>query len=145
MNTALHRSICEVASMFARRPTILLIEDEPKIVTYLQRVLASFEVDFETAENRATVEIALEGGPYDMVILDLVVPDISRTDLLRLVAEKTCCPVMVLSGNIDGHIQQSAISILDRPIWFVEKPTVFTPEGFERVFRMFNLAAGRHR
>lgn len=139
----LQSSILEVATMFAKTPKILLVEDEVGIVFYMRRVLASFEVQLDTAMDRAELEASLDED-YDLIILDLVIPDISRSDLLRLIAERTRCPVMVFSGNIDPQSQQMAISVLDRPIWFVEKPAAFSPETFHRVFRVFNLAVGRH-
>lgn len=144
MRTAEH-SACDVAKLFAREISVLMVEDNASVWGYMQRVLARFAVNVEHAHDRASLEASLECGPFDMVILDLVIPDISRQDLLRLVSEKTECPVMILSGNIDSQIQQAAISILDRPIWFVDKPALFSPESFERVFRMFNLQAGVHR
>lgn len=143
MNKTLQPSACDVATMFAKSPKILLVEDEATIVSFMRRILARFEVQLETAKDRAELEASLDDD-YDLIILDLVIPDISRSDLLRLVSEKTACPVMVFSGNIDLQIQQMAISVLDRPIWFVEKPAAFSPETFSRVFRMFNLAVGRH-
>lgn len=143
MNKTLQPSACDVATMFARTPKILLVEDETAIVSFMRRVLSKFEVQIETAKDRAELEASLDDD-YDLIILDLVIPDISRSDLLRLVSEKTACPVMVFSGNIDPQSQQMAISVLDRPIWFVEKPAAFSPETFGRVFRMFNLAVGRH-
>lgn len=144
MNETPPATISDVAKLFARTPSILLVEDEPMVANLLRRILVSFDVHIDLAVDRASVEAALHDGQFDMVILDLVVPDISRMDLIRLMAEKTECPVMIMSGHIDPGIQQAAISILDRPIWFVEKPTMFTPESFSRVFRMFNLAVGQH-
>lgn len=143
MNMHLQPSTCDVARMFARERSILLVEDDPLVAGYMQRILSRFDVCVEHAHDRATLEVALDNR-YDLVILDLVVPDISRQDLLRLVADRTSCPVMVMSGNIDSQIQQAAISILDRPIWFVDKPASFGPESFDRVFRMFNLSVGKH-
>jgi DNA-binding NtrC family response regulator len=144
MTMQLQPSACEVAKMFAKECSVLLVEDDPLVAGYMRRILSRFDVCVEHAQDRATLEVALDSR-YDLVILDLVVPDISRMDLLRMVADRTSCPVMVMSGNIDTQIQQAAISILDRPIWFVDKPASFGPESFDRVFRMFNLSVGAHR
>ena len=137
-------SIIEVAQMFAKTHRILLVEDHEGLVCYMRHVIEGFDVALDVAGDRAEVEASLHGTSYDLVMLDLVISDISRCDLIRLVADKSQCPVMVFSGNIDPQIQQVAISILDRPIWFVEKPAMFTPERFQRLFQFFNLNVFRH-
>jgi len=87
---------------------ILVIEDEQKLAEILSRSLRGegFTVEIAaTAENG--LELALTDH-YDLVILDLLLPDGSGTDLLRqLRRQHQKVPVLVLTarGDIDTKVE----------------------------------------
>lgn len=57
-----------------RRPTVLLVEDEPLLQGLYQRVLARLSVRVAVAgEERAALRLALDRTP-DVVLLDLMIP-----------------------------------------------------------------------
>lgn len=137
-------SICSVAEKFVSEdlvtPRVLLIEDEISITLLLTRALSPWQVEVSVANSFIGSEIELENpAGFDLVITDLVMPGTNPPDLLRLISDKSQCPVMVYSGNLSDYYIHSAIAILDRPIWFIQKPALFTRERIQRIFQVSNI------
>lgn len=79
---------------------ILIVEDEQKLAEILLRSLRS---EGFTADTAGTAEDACRltgAGHYDLVILDLLLPDGSGTDLLRQLRQQNLkIPVLVLTAR----------------------------------------------
>jgi two-component system response regulator RegX3 len=78
---------------------ILVVDDEPAIrdaVTYALRS-DGFDVD-EAGEGEAAVERAL-GGEYDVVVLDLMLPGMSGTEVCRRIRAESAVPVIMLTAR----------------------------------------------
>ena len=81
---------------------ILIVEDEARIRAFLARAFEAegFGVDV-VADGELGLSRAL-AGPYDLVILDLMLPGLSGLDALReLHRERADLPVMILSARSD--------------------------------------------
>jgi DNA-binding response OmpR family regulator len=84
------------------RARILLIDDEPGILNFVSRGLrgVGFTVDL-AADGVAGLKAAL-GPPYDLIILDLLLPRSSGIDLLRqVIRQNPTQQVIVLSALTD--------------------------------------------
>ena len=84
------------------QPTILVIDDEPNIVRFLERALRGhgYLVDGALDGGRGLALIAT--GRYRLVILDLALPDVSGIAALRAIkARVPRQPVLVLSARSD--------------------------------------------
>jgi DNA-binding response OmpR family regulator len=81
---------------------ILLIEDEQRIVSFLERALRAEGMSVDAALGGAEgLQLALSSS-YDLVILDIVMPEVDgNTVLRRLLAERPAQPVLVLSALND--------------------------------------------
>ena len=83
-------------------PRILLVEDEPRIRAFITRALvtAGYEV---AAAGSGTEGLRLtQAGDYDLVILDLIMPDIDgRVVLAQVLRERREQAVLVLSCLAD--------------------------------------------
>lgn len=79
--------------------TILLIEDDPILgAAIVDGVAPHFRADWQ--KTIADGEAAIAANPYDLLILDLMLPDGSGLDLLgRLRARSNPLPVLVLSAR----------------------------------------------
>jgi DNA-binding response OmpR family regulator len=78
---------------------ILVIDDEPRIVTFVARVLTSEGWAVDTAIDGHTGLRMAQTGVYDLVILDLLLPGLDGTSLLaELMDERPEQPVLVLSA-----------------------------------------------
>src|SRR5690348_2164963 len=83
-------------------PRILVVDDEPRIRDFITRALAGAGYAVETAGSGAEgLERVLTCG-YDLIILDLVMPDVDGRHILsQLVAQRKEQPVLVLSCLAD--------------------------------------------
>jgi two-component system KDP operon response regulator KdpE len=81
------------------RPRILIIEDEPEIRRFLRVSLNSDDFDLaEVEKGRDGVLQAATNRP-DLIILDLGLPDIDGTEVIRQVRDWSQTPIIVLSAR----------------------------------------------
>lgn len=105
---------------------ILVIEDEKRIADFVARGLesAGYAVDVAT-EGAAGLEL-LHQTDYDLLILDLMLPDIDGLKLLEKVRNrKVSPPVLILSalGAVDDRVkglERGADDYLGKPFSFSE-------------------------
>jgi two-component system KDP operon response regulator KdpE len=78
---------------------VLIVEDEPALLRALQINLRArgYEVITSTAGAQALAEAAQR--PPDAVLLDLGLPDLDGTDVIRQLRSWSAVPVLVLSGR----------------------------------------------
>jgi two-component system, OmpR family, response regulator len=107
-------------------PRILIVDDEPGIRAFIGRALgaAGFVTDF-AANGTEALEQAL-AGHYDLIILDLVMPDMSGREVLdRLLAARPDQGVLVLSCLADvaskvDCLERGAQDYLTKPFSLAE-------------------------
>jgi two-component system OmpR family response regulator len=81
---------------------ILLVEDDAVLRDGLSRSLSDWGFDVTLAVTGTYADSALCTQPYDMVILDLGLPDMDGREVLRqLRARKSAIPVLILTAR-DG-------------------------------------------
>jgi two-component system, OmpR family, KDP operon response regulator KdpE len=79
-------------------PRILVVDDEPQILRALGTTLRGAGYTVETADTAASALATAAAQPPAAVILDLVLPDGSGTDVARELRTWTDAPVIVLSA-----------------------------------------------
>ncbi|MGH2872577.1 MAG: response regulator transcription factor [Solirubrobacteraceae bacterium] len=88
-------------------PNVVLIEDEPGIVDFVDRGLRALGFDVRTAfDGDAGLELAL-GDNVDLVLLDLMLPGRDGLDVLaQLTNQRPGLPVIVLTarGELDDRV-----------------------------------------
>ncbi len=78
---------------------ILVIDDESVICNACQLVLAEKGHTVDRCLTGKTGLLAIERGTYDVILLDMKLPDIDGTEILKTVIEKTPAPfVIVMTG-----------------------------------------------
>jgi DNA-binding response OmpR family regulator len=105
---------------------LLLVEDEAKVAHFIVRGLEAerFAVDV-AADGRAALELATT-YQYDLIILDLMLPEISGTEVLRRLRQRDLhVPVLVLTardalGDKVEHFELGADDYLTKPFAFAE-------------------------
>jgi DNA-binding response OmpR family regulator len=81
---------------------ILVIEDEARILAFVARALRAEGWSVGVAESGGQGLGMALASPYDMVVLDLLLPGMDGLDLLReLRARKPDLPVLILSARSD--------------------------------------------
>jgi two-component system, OmpR family, copper resistance phosphate regulon response regulator CusR len=105
---------------------LLLVEDEEKVVRFVTLGLKAekFAVD-DTRDGRSGLAMALE-TPYDLLIVDLLLPELSGTELIsRLRRHNTTVPIIVLTARdaVDDKVKNfeaGADDYLTKPFAFAE-------------------------
>jgi len=105
---------------------VLLVEDESKVARFIARGLTEERYAVDTAaDGTSGVELATTYH-YDIVILDLMLPGLNGTEVLRQIRRKdTSVPVLVLSARdaLDdkvGHMELGADDYLTKPFALAE-------------------------
>ncbi len=89
---------------------ILVVDDEEQILRALRTSLRAAGYDVETAATAEQARASAAMRPPDGVILDLVLPDGSGTEVCRELRSWTTAPVVVLSAVGD---EQEKVAALD--------------------------------
>ena len=91
---------------------LLLVEDNRTLADWLQRSLRKEHYTVDWLDNGADADFALQHETYDLVILDLALPQMGGQEVLRrLRARANTTPVLVLSAN---NSISSRVSELDQ-------------------------------
>ena len=78
---------------------ILLAEDDDSLRRFLTRGLEAAGHDVIDVRDGTTAVAALEAGPYDLLIADIVMPGTDGIELARIAAgEMPCLKVMFITG-----------------------------------------------
>ncbi len=104
----------------------LVVEDEKRIADFLVRGLQGAGYAVDSAPDGATAVHLAGQTDYDLIILDLMLPDIDGLKVLeRIRTRKGGPPVLILSarGAVDDRVkglEQGADDYLTKPFAFVE-------------------------
>jgi two-component system copper resistance phosphate regulon response regulator CusR len=105
---------------------ILVVEDEKRIADFLTRGLQGAGYAVDAAPTGAAAIEQIHSTDYDLVILDLMLPDIDGMKVLeRIRNRKVGPPVLILSarGDLDDRVkglEAGADDYLVKPFAFVE-------------------------
>lgn len=105
---------------------ILVVDDEADIRTLIQEILSEEGYVVTVAANAADARAAAEADGFDLVLLDIWMPDTDGITLLREWAEADVlkCPVVMMSGHgtVDTAVEATRLGAVD----FIEKPLSLT-------------------
>ena len=121
-------------------PTVLVVEDERDIREVLRRYLERAGLSVLTTGTGAEAIRLLTSAPPDLVVLDLGLPDVDGTDVLREIHAAGRPPVLVLTARstIDDRIHGLQLGADD----YVTKP--FSPaEVVLRVQAVLHRSGGQ--
>jgi two-component system KDP operon response regulator KdpE len=99
---------------------VLVVDDEPQILRALQTNLRGAGYEVETAETGEQALTAAALKPPDAIIVDLVLPDRSGTEVTRELRRWSAAPILVLSVVGEEHEKVAALDAGADD--YVEKP-----------------------
>jgi two-component system copper resistance phosphate regulon response regulator CusR len=104
---------------------ILVIEDEPKTVAYLQRGLSEQGYVVHVTGNGIDGQHLALTGDYDAIVLDIMLPGRDGIEVLQALRREKSTPVIMLTarGEVDDRIhglQNGADDYLVKPFSFLE-------------------------
>ncbi|HEV2865269.1 MAG TPA: response regulator transcription factor [Allosphingosinicella sp.] len=99
---------------------ILLVEDDPALLTILQASIAYGGFKSEAVGSGGAAIEAFRNGKFDAVLVDLGLPDLDGTELLHSLREISDVPILVVSGR---DTERDKIDALDKGADdFIPKP-----------------------
>ena len=78
---------------------ILVVEDEASFSEALEFLLGKEGFSVVTADNGATALKKFEQGGVDLVLLDLMIPEVSGTEVCRQIRAKSRVPIIMLTAK----------------------------------------------
>jgi two-component system, cell cycle sensor histidine kinase and response regulator CckA len=127
----------------AATETLLVVENETAIKTLVQMALERHGFAVLTAESggEALRLAATHSGPIDLLITDIVLPDLRGPELARrLVQQRPDLITLFMSGYMDDALGEDT-STLPVPVDFIQKP--FSPSALAvRVREMLDRRRG---
>jgi two-component system, cell cycle response regulator len=106
---------------------LLVVEDDPEIQYLLAALLEDDDREVVAVTTGAEAERVLESGDVDLVVLDLILPDVDGRQVLTRIRERpetATVPVVVISARGGAEIRQDTYAL--GADFFVEKP--FDPD-----------------
>jgi len=91
-----------------QRISILVVEDDVSTAEFLIQYLKTCDFDVHHRESTTEAVSALSQYRYDILLLDLVLPDFSGFDLLRELRTRYTTPVIVISAHGDTQTKVRA-------------------------------------
>ena len=103
------------------RPTVLIVDDEPDLLTLLQMTFARMDLDTETASTLVEARQALSRQTPHLCLTDMKLPDGNGLDLIAEIQQKyPDLPVAMMTahGSVESAIEALKLGAFD----FVSKP-----------------------
>ncbi len=82
-------------------PHALLVDDDPELRTLLAGYLRGYGMQVTAVADGAALRATLPTGNFDVLLLDLMLPDANGLDLCRWVRETCGLPVIMLTAQGD--------------------------------------------
>lgn len=100
---------------------ILIVDDEPQLRVSLARALSLEGHETGDATDGRLGLAALDGGGYDLAIVDLSMPGMDGTEMLRRLVERgDKTPVIILTAH--GTVERAVMALRNGAVDFLEKP-----------------------
>ena len=90
---------------------VLIVDDDPNIREVISVLLSREGYDVDAAENgQMAVDKVFEGGQYDIVCLDIMMPDMDGIEVCTKIREKSNVPVLFLTAKSQDRDKVEAYS-----------------------------------
>ena len=119
--------------MSKSNPNILIVEDDPMIRSFLKAVLEAEDYDVTEAESGAEMFAALDGKNFDVIVLDIMLPDGNGVDFARTLRRTSTLPIIFATAVTDTDTRRRAIGLMQ--VDYVTKPF----DAKELVLRIRNI------
>jgi len=92
--------------------TILIVDDEYMVVNVLEKILMKKGFNVRTARNGQAAKEFLYSEPIDVILSDIIMPDMDGFELLQYVKEIfPAVPVIMMTGKGDADMVRKATQL----------------------------------
>jgi DNA-binding response OmpR family regulator len=93
-------------------PTVLIVEDDPRIVDFMRKGLRASGFDVSWVATAGEARTVIEAGGVDVQILDLGLPDMDGLILLKELRDLgRLVPTVVVTARSDPRDRREALSL----------------------------------
>ncbi len=85
--------------MSAGQQTVLVVEDEASIASFVSLYLKNAGYDVKTAANGASALSLVAAETPDLIVLDLMLPDIDGIEVCKRVRQRSDVPILMLTAR----------------------------------------------
>src|SRR4051794_4792474 len=90
---------------------VLVVDDEPRMLSMMRRVLEADGYSVVLAgDGRAALDI-VRSEPIDLVILDVMMPDLDGFDVCRTVRRESLVPILMLTARDAGADKVTGLDV----------------------------------
>ncbi|MBO1085998.1 response regulator transcription factor [Enterococcus mundtii] len=90
---------------------VLLIEDDPTITDFMEVVLAKEHYRVTIATTGMEALNVFQEDSFDLILLDLGLPDIDGIELLKIIRKRLATPLIVISARNNEHEKVKALDL----------------------------------
>ena len=104
-----------------KRPRLLVVDDDVEITSTFEAILRSEGYDVATASDGGAALELVRQAPFDLILLDLLLPGMDGWTILRHIREITPgARVVILGADVDPHgaveaFRLGAVDVLLKP------------------------------
>jgi two-component system response regulator CpxR len=84
-----------------REPRVLLVDDDRELCQMLTEYLAAERFDVKSVHDGGEALAELQGGEFEIVILDVMLPSVGGLDVLRKLGASYPTPILMLTARGD--------------------------------------------
>ncbi|MEQ8199103.1 MAG: response regulator, partial [Clostridiaceae bacterium] len=90
---------------------ILLIEDDIKLIKYMEEYLSAYDYSVQTIKDFNYIEEEIFQGKSDLILLDINLPKFDGFYFLKLIRKKSNIPVIIVSSRSEEGEQIRGIDL----------------------------------
>jgi EAL domain-containing protein (putative c-di-GMP-specific phosphodiesterase class I)/CheY-like chemotaxis protein len=136
------------STLEASRGRVLVVDDNASLLHAFARLLSAEGYSVETALSAAIARVAIDQGPFEVIVTDVMMPEMSGLDFLRVVRQTDLdVPVILVTGAptleaATEAVEYGAFRYLRKPITAeVLVDVVGQASRFHRMARLRRRAA----
>ena len=108
-----------------QQPRILVVDDQQEILELTETVLAGGGYSISTASSGDEALGRLSREPFDLVLLDINMPDMDGWETLRLLrADEQLADLAVVMFSVKGDVSDKVHSLQEGASGYITKPFV---------------------
>jgi len=121
---------------------ILVVDDDADIQSLTRAVLERASYDVVSASNGRQAIEAMRGGTFDLVLLDVNMPEMNGWETLRLLrADRAFASLPVVMFSVKGEIRDKVHAMQEGAVDYIAKPFV-VDELVARIRRLLQPDTG---
>jgi len=108
------------------KPKVLVVDDDLELLSIMKKFLEMKKVNVVVEEKGGSVEAILKKESFDLIILDVVLPDVNGIEILKVVKSKypdqkvIVMTAMLSIENTISALREGAVEYLLKPFSSME-------------------------